>query len=389
MAAIIFIIDGLGGWSNPEFGWRTELEVANTPNFDFMAKMGECGLYNTIDFGIPPGSSGAMLSLLGYDPERPTRGVLAAMGLGIYEEGAWAARTNLATVRGGKVVDRRAGRLRDENLLQKIEEVINAVEPPPGMDVKYRRTLDYRGVLVMRFREDAGYIHSNDPEAPDFSGRIFPRAGNRAVEEKLKIWLTRVKEALEKIPNNPANFLLIRGVGREVPRVQPFYERYGARLAILSRMPYMLGIGKYIGVDVIPVDESNLAEVRKALELYVEKYDVLLVHVKGPDPYGHDGNFLGKVRAIEEIDRTIGPTLVRLAESHVVAVTGDHSTPALARRHTGDPCPLLVFGPGGRRDETAAFGERECSKGCLGHLKGSQLLHLLLDRIGLMRRIGA
>ncbi len=394
MAALILIIDGLGGWSNPEHNFQTELEVANTPNFDYMAKFGECGLYNTIDVGVPPGSSGAILSLLGYDPRTPTRGVLAALGLGIYEDGAWAARTNLATVRDGMLVDRRAGRIADEALLRKIEEVINSVEPPEGMRIRFARTLKYRGVLVMHFSEDPKYILSNDPEAPDYGGSMFPRAGNRKVEEKLRKWLTDVYSALMEIPENaarelPANFLLLRGIGKGVPKVESFSKRYGAKAVILSKMPYMRGIAKFLGIDFMEVDEGNLLELKEKIPEALERYDLVLTHVKGPDPFGHDGDFYGKIRAIEEIDKVLGPVLLSLGEKHVIAVTGDHSTPALARRHTGDPCPLLIYGPGGRRDGVDRFSERACAAGILGHLRGDQLVKVVLDRIGKLPRVGA
>jgi 2,3-bisphosphoglycerate-independent phosphoglycerate mutase len=61
-------------------------------------------------------------------------------------------------------------------------------------------------------------------------------------------------------------------------------------------------------------------------------------------------------------------------------VTGDHATPASPDViHSGDPVPLLVAGPGVRADAVERFGELDCAAGILGHLRGPDLLPVLLN----------
>ena len=41
--------------------------------------------------------------------------------------------------------------------------------------------------------------------------------------------------------------------------------------------------------------------------------------------------------------------------------------------------PLVVAGPGVRADGVASFGERDCAAGILGHLRGPDLMPVLLN----------
>ena len=47
--------------------------------------------------------------------------------------------------------------------------------------------------------------------------------------------------------------------------------------------------------------------------------------------------------------------------------------------HSGDPVPLLVAGPGVRADGVERFGELDCASGILGHMRGPDLMPVLLN----------
>ncbi|MDD5337773.1 MAG: phosphoglycerate mutase, partial [Candidatus ainarchaeum sp.] len=109
--AVLLILDGLGDLPAPV---KTPLEMAVKPNLDALAKKGMQGLMATIARGVVPGSDTAHLQILGYSPKRyyGGRGPLEALGTGMeIRRGDIAFRANFATMKGNRVVDRRAGRL--------------------------------------------------------------------------------------------------------------------------------------------------------------------------------------------------------------------------------------------------------------------------------------
>src|SRR5215218_4089492 len=108
---VMLVADGLGGLPMTP-GGKTELETANTPNLDALAKAGVLGSSIPVLPGISPGSGPGHLGLFGYDPLQYMigRGALEATGIGFeLKEGDVAIRANFCTVDAtGNITDRRA-----------------------------------------------------------------------------------------------------------------------------------------------------------------------------------------------------------------------------------------------------------------------------------------
>jgi 2,3-bisphosphoglycerate-independent phosphoglycerate mutase len=68
-------------------------------------------------------------------------------------------------------------------------------------------------------------------------------------------------------------------------------------------MPVEIGISQILGMRSYNAGSPDAYEL-KASELLkiIRNHDVVYVHIKGPDEFGHDGNAKGKKRNIDEID---------------------------------------------------------------------------------------
>jgi 2,3-bisphosphoglycerate-independent phosphoglycerate mutase len=116
------------------------------------------------------------------------------------------------------------------------------------------------------------------------------------------------------------------------------------------------------------------------------KHDLYFLHFKDTDTKGHDGDFAGKVKAIEEVDALI-PRILALGPE-VVIVTGDHSTPAILREHSWHHVPVLMSSPWAR-PTPGGFGESSCRAGDLGVIHATSLVPLALAHAGRLVKYGA
>ena len=112
------------------------------------------------------------------------------------------------------------------------------------------------------------------------------------------------------------------------------------------------------------------------------------LHFKYPDSKGEDGDFEGKVKALEEIDAEL--RLVQELNPHTLLITGDHCTPAAIGGHGWHFVPYLIKGPYSFRDDVTLFSEKECvSHGYYGRQAGVSLMPELLAQSGRLRKYGA
>lgn len=131
-------------------------------------------------------------------------------------------------------------------------------------------------------------------------------------------------------------------------------------------------------------DKENDYRIRLEATLkLLENVDVVYVHLKGPDEPGHDGNFKGKVKAIEDIDKFFVRSLLASIDLNDTAliVTADHATPPSVKAYTDDPVPVVLAGLNVAPDKVVKLTEEECYvKGSLGIIEhGWEILPKLLS----------
>jgi 2,3-bisphosphoglycerate-independent phosphoglycerate mutase len=122
------------------------------------------------------------------------------------------------------------------------------------------------------------------------------------------------------------------------------------------------------------------------LKKHYAAYQFFFMHIKETDVAGEDGNFEGKVKAIEAVDRII-PGIVAM-KPRVLVITGDHSTPCALAGHSWHPVPLLIAAETGESDG-CAFHEKNCVRGSIGTIPSKELMTLALAYGSKLDKFGA
>jgi 2,3-bisphosphoglycerate-independent phosphoglycerate mutase len=407
---LILLCDGVADRPVEELDGKTPLEAARTPNFDRLARRGENGILDPVAPGVRPGSDTAHLALLGYDPYEyyTGRGPFEALGVGMdVRPGDVAFRCNFATVeeRDGElfVTDRRAGRITEGTA--ELAAPLNGVELD-GVTCFIKESTAHRAALVLRGEGLGAAVSDADPHE---EGAAVGRAVGATPEDEKTAAIVNEFVALsyetlkghavnrerEKLGLPPANIILPRGAGL-APHIPHLTQLYDLTAAAVVEVGLIRGIARYCGLDVVPLPEAvnggldtDLAAFMAATAEAVGKYDLVLANVKGPDVAGHDGDAAAKVAVIERIDAAAGPLLDGLPAGCHVAVLGDHATPVAVRDHSGDPVPVVFWGPAVRTDAVETYGERPAATGGAGRLRGRDLLPILLNLADRAEKFGA
>jgi 2,3-bisphosphoglycerate-independent phosphoglycerate mutase len=384
---IFLIMDGLGGL--PMGGRETELEAANTPNLDALARKSVCGLLDPIGYGITPGSGPAHFALFGYDPVKNNigRGILEGAGIDFpMTDRDLLIRINFATIdKEGVVIDRRAGRIDNETNRRICGTLQENIRKISDVEIIFEPVREHRALLVLRgdgLREE---MQETDPQKtgcpPLPPNALVPESQETAV--LLQKLIDKARDVLADEPK--ANMLLLRGYSRY--RRYPYIsERFGLNALAIAGYPMYRGIARLLGMVIGPQPATIPEEITALRENY-GKYDFFFVHVKPTDSRGEDGNFDAKVKVIEEVDSLI--PLVMDLNPDVLVVTGDHSTPAALASHSWHPLPALLYSATCRPDRVERFGERDCICGGLGRMPMVHLMGLALAHAGRLEKFGA
>ena len=183
-----------------------------------------------------------------------------------------------------------------------------------------------------------------------------------------------------------ANYMLLRGFSVR-PDIPTFGRAYGLRAGCVAAYPMYRGVSRLLGMDVLEVSGDSIGDEIRALSLNFKDYDFFYMHVKKTDSYGEDGDFRAKAGVIEEFDSLL-PEITELGVD-VLAVTGDHSTPAAMKAHSWHPVPLMISSKYCRGQGVSDFSESSCLSGDLGIIKATEIMPLLLAHAGRLRKFGA
>ena len=404
-SALLLIVDGIADRPVRALGNRTPLEAARTPHLDRLAGEGRCGLADPVAPGVVPDTAAGTLALFGQSPLAMKRGPVEALGAGLaLNPGDVALRGNFATVdAAGQVVDRRAGRIRDEAAV--LAKALDRL-PLPGdlasdVEVRVKAATEHRLAIVLRGGGLSSGISGSDPgesaaaAAPLTPSPLDPQ-DERAVytASVLGLWESAARDVLAGHPINksrvreelaPANAVLTRGAGM-VHRLLPL-EESGLRLqlACVGGDLTILGLAQWMGARVISKKgmtanlDTDLGAKFKAASKALKTDDLVIVHVKGADIAAHDQRPDLKVDFLERLDDHLGEFLASHDDPLRIAVAGDHATLSESGQHAADPLPVLIWGQGIEADDVVRYSETAAASGSLQRFPLQLLLGRLFD----------
>lgn len=416
---IYVLLDGVGDLPHPDLEGKTPLEAANTPSLDKIAKNGSIGEVISVGKGIAPESDIAVFNMLGYKfhhSDYVGRGVIEAIGVGIdFKDGDLALRGNFSTLNDeGAIIDRRAGRQIEKEdahgIAKEIENKINFSQP--NSSVVVAPTIGHR--VTVRIRTEgvnlSSEITNTDPAYARVAGmgvakavgdfmqiekclpldesensKITADLVNEFTEQSLKIMKeSPINQKRWELTKKKLSCILLRDAGNKYPNVIPINEKYSMKFSCIVDMPVELGISDVLKMQAFEAGGlTDYEEKAKVAANAMETQNAIYVHLKGPDEFGHDGDAIGKMKNIEEIDHRFFKTLLENIDTKKVAIviSADHSTPCINKGHSDDPVPVLVSGDFIKNDGTTRMTEEQAKKGRIGLLQGAEVVTTALNLI--------
>jgi len=408
---IYVLLDGVGDLPHPDLAGKTPLEAATTKNMDMLAKNGIMGQVISVGKGIAPESDIAVFNMLGYKFQHSDyagRGVIEAIGIGIdFKDGDLALRGNFATLDDeGKIIDRRAGRRIEREDVEKIsKEIEKEIKfSNPNTTVAVAPTVGHR--VTVRLRDNkplSSEISNTDPAYARVDGMGIAKAVSdfMKIEKCIPLEQTEnaanaanlvnefTKQSLEIMKKSDVNkqrsqknkkllnSILLRDAGNKYPNVKPINDLHSMNFSCIVDMPVEIGISNILKMKAFNAGGlTDYEEKARVAAQAMETENAIYVHLKGPDEFGHDGDAIGKMKNIEEIDERFFGTLLDHVDVSKIAImiSADHSTPSIHKGHSDDPVPLLISGNMITNDDTQRFTETEAKKGAIGLIDGVQVV---------------
>jgi len=408
---IYVLLDGVGDLPHPDLAGKTPLEAATTKNMDMLAKNGIMGQVISVGKGIAPESDIAVFNMLGYKFQHSDyagRGVIEAIGIGIdFKDGDLALRGNFATLDDeGKIIDRRAGRRIEREDVEKIsKEIEKEIKfSNPNTTVAVAPTVGHR--VTVRLRDSkplSSEISNTDPAYARVDGMGIAKAVSdfMKIEKCIPLEQTEnaanaanlvnefTKQSLEIMKKSDVNkqrsqknkkllnSILLRDAGNKYPNVKPINDLHSMNFSCIVDMPVEIGISNILKMKAFNAGGlTDYEEKARVAAQAMETENAIYVHLKGPDEFGHDGDAIGKMKNIEEIDERFFGTLLDHVDVSKIAImiSADHSTPSIHKGHSDDPVPLLISGNMITNDDTQRFTETEAKKGAIGLIDGVQVV---------------
>ena len=385
MKYLVLIGDGMSDLPLAKLKGKTPLEVARTPNMDFLAKNGTCGWVSNVPKGLPPASDVATMSIFGYSPNKyyTGRGPLEAASLGVkLAKDEIAMRCNLVTIKNRKMADFTAGHINTAEA----KKIMRALDKKLGCrEIRFYPGLSYRHLLVIKSCLVSERVETTAPH--DITGQMIRQYLPKGKGANTLLQLMNESEVLLHEMKTEATMIWPWSPGKQ-PNMPAFKSKYGKRAAVITAVHLLKGTGKVLGMEVINVpgatgylDTNYEGKAKHALKA-LKKNDIVFVHVEAPDEAGHEGSIPHKIKAIEDFDRyVVGTVLKEIRNKKLeigILVLPDHPTPIELCTHVDDPVPFLLWGPGFENSGANVFTEEAAKETGVYCEKGYEIIKKLV-----------
>lgn len=404
MRCILVVLDGLGDKGIAAIGKHTPLQAARTPNLDYIAETGSCGLYHSCLQGQAMPSEMAHFIMFGYDlADFPGRGYIEAKAEGFPvqdNEVALLSRTfSVAKTNNFYILKVEKMDLAPD-LLKPLHEAIRFYRKD-NIEIEFIPTKGIAGLSIMRGLGLSSEVTDSNPiyeERPIM--KVLPRKDacdfkkaqyTAAILNEYVKWSYLVLSShpinIKRVNNNepPVNFIGLQRAGQYRPLL-PFHEKWGLKALCIASGAIYHGLCSILSMDIQRVKDSIFPskdlEERLRMAYYATDYDFIYVHTKATDEAAHERNYQKKIDVIEQLDKAF-----EFARKHIIPdndvlfiVTSDHSTASVGNMiHSGETVPILMSGCYTRKDDVRKFDEISCAQGCLGLLRGHELMYMILN----------
>jgi len=362
---IILIGDGMADTPADFPQGKTPLVAAHHPHMDFLARVGEMGLVQTVPEDMHSGSDICNLTILGYDPKKyyTGRAPIEAAGSGLKlgpDEAAF--RCNLVGLREeqGKLImdDYAAGHISDADAKELIQTLNQNFA---NGQVKFYPSVSYRNLCIIK-NVDPGAVYIPPPH-DILNQPLEKHLPNAALNDVEALVLELMAKSRELFKNHPVNqrrraakkktvdSIWLWGQGKS-PSLPTLKERAGVSGVVISGVDLIRGLGKLAGLEIVKVpgatgyiDTNYEGKVNAGLEALAKGDNFIYLHIEAPDEAGHAGDLALKIKAIELFDqKVVGPFLEGLKkyDDWMLLLMPDHTTPIKLRTHHTDPVPFIV-----------------------------------------------
>jgi 2,3-bisphosphoglycerate-independent phosphoglycerate mutase len=301
-----------------------------------------------------------------------------------------ALRMNLVTIGDDIMQSYSCGHISTEDAHELVAELDDALSDQtfalyPGVAYRHILVVNGHGELL-----DASYTPPHDISDKPTAGHLPAGVG----AEVLLGFMDRARPVLAASETNrrrvaagklPATDVWPFWPGVDPTGLVPFARCHGLNAAMTSGVDLLNGLAALLGISRLGIpgvtdgsDNDYAAQAAGALAA-LDDHDLVVVHVESPDEEGHAGDVVGKIRAIEEIDRHVISRFAEHGGDVRILAMPDHPTPIAIKTHTADPVPFLLWGQGVVPNTGEAFSEAAAEATEYVVDPGREVLQLLLE----------